>query len=51
MSDQALIGVAVQSLGSLGVVVPAKFVIAFLKAQGVSWTPAKIDSGHSMKPK
>jgi S1-C subfamily serine protease len=51
LSDQALIGVAVESFGSLGVVVPAKFVTAFLKSQGVSWTSAKGDSGQSMKPK
>jgi len=48
MSDQAVIGVAVQSLGTLGVVVPSKFVTAFLTSQGVSWNPGETSS---KKPK
>ena len=40
-SDQAVIGMAVESLGSLGVVVPAKFVTAFLTSQKAQWSPAK----------
>jgi S1-C subfamily serine protease len=36
-SDQALIGVTVEGLGSLGVAVPAKFVSAFLDANKIAW--------------
>jgi S1-C subfamily serine protease len=41
MSDGAVIGVAVQSLGSLGIAVPAKSVEAFLRTQGRPWTPSR----------
>jgi len=44
LSDQSVIGVAVQSFGSLAVVVPSKFVTAFLTSHGVSWTPATTSS-------
>jgi len=51
LSDQSVIGVAVQSHGSLGVVIPAKFVTAFLTSQGVAWTPVKIVSSGSKTPR
>jgi S1-C subfamily serine protease len=41
LSDHSVIGVAVQSLGSLGIAVPAKFVTEFLTDQGVPWTKAE----------
>ena len=50
-SDGVVVGVAVQSLGSLGIAVPAKFVGEFLTAQGVSWTPADKSSNRTPRPK
>jgi S1-C subfamily serine protease len=38
-SDQAVIGVDVQTFGSLAIAVPAKFVSAFLDANKISWQP------------
>jgi S1-C subfamily serine protease len=38
--DQALLGMAVESKGSLGVVVPAKYIAEFLKAHGIQWMTA-----------
>jgi S1-C subfamily serine protease len=45
-SDSSVIGVAVQSLGSLGVVVPAKFVEAFLREQQRTWTAANLSASR-----
>jgi len=50
LSDQSVIGVAVQSHGSLGYVIPAKFVTGFLTSQGVPWTASKTVSGRPKKP-
>jgi S1-C subfamily serine protease len=38
--DQAVLGMAVESKGSLGVVVPAKYIAQFLKGHGIQWMPA-----------
>jgi S1-C subfamily serine protease len=38
--DQAVLGMAVESEGSLGVVVPAKYIAEFLKAHGIQWRSA-----------
>jgi S1-C subfamily serine protease len=38
--DQAVVGMVVQGKGSLGVVVPAKYVSEFLKAHGIQWSAA-----------
>jgi S1-C subfamily serine protease len=51
MSDQSLVGVAVQSLGSLGIAVPAKFVADFLTSQGIPWTMANSDAKPKANPK
>jgi S1-C subfamily serine protease len=40
LSDSSVVGVAVETLGSLGIAVPAKFVAQFLTTHGVPWTPA-----------
>ncbi len=37
MKDHAVLGIAVQTLGSLGVVVPAKYIIQFLDARGIKF--------------
>lgn len=36
LSDQAVIGVSVEGLGSLGILVPSKYVVAFLKSQNIA---------------
>jgi len=51
LSDRAVIGVAVEGLGTLGIVVPARFVTAFLTSHGVSWTPASADAAPPLNPK
>jgi S1-C subfamily serine protease len=38
--DQAMVGMVVEVKGSLGVLVPAKYVSEFLTAHGIQWRPA-----------
>jgi len=40
MQDQAVLGMVVESKGSLGIVVPAKYIAEFLKAHGIQWSSA-----------
>lgn len=40
MHDQAVLGMAVESKGSLGIVVPAKYIAEFLKAHRIQWSSA-----------
>jgi len=39
-SDHSVIGTAVESFGNLGIVVPAKFITAFLTSSNIPWTDA-----------
>lgn len=40
MQDQAVLGMAVELKGNLGIVVPAKYIAEFLKAHGIQWSSA-----------
>jgi S1-C subfamily serine protease len=40
MRDHAVLGIVVEGKGSIGVVVPAKYVADFLKSRTIQWTPA-----------
>lgn len=40
ISDQAVLGMAVELGGSLGIVVPAKYISAFLTDHGIKWNSA-----------
>jgi len=39
-SDQSVLGMAVEFKGTLGVVVPAKYIAEFLKAHAIQWSSA-----------
>lgn len=43
MKDHSVIGVAIEAWGSLGIIVPAKYVVEFLEAHGIKFGSAEIN--------